>query len=171
MSQPFVGEVKFVSFNFAPRGYAACNGQLLASNQNQALFSLLGTTYGGDGRTTFGLPNLQGTAAVHWGSTPSGGISSVTWGQVGGEQAHTLAITEMAAHNHALNASNQGLSLNTPVNNYVAGSNAGAYATSSNAVMTGNETGTIGGQAHNNMQPYLTVTAIIALVGIFPSRN
>ena len=170
MSQPYIGEVKFVAFNFAPRGFAACNGQLLPIAQNQALFSILGTTYGGDGRVTFGLPNLQGRVPAHWGQ--GAGLPQVALGEQAGEINHTLTVNEMAAHNHILTASNQGLSQNTPVGNFLASPNTGAYASSANTTMISNEVGQGGGgQAHNNMQPYLVLNAIIALQGIFPPRN
>ena len=170
MGDQYIGEVRFVAFNFPPRGWAFCNGALLPINTNQALFSILGTTYGGDGRTTFALPNLQGRVPVHWGQ--GSGFPPVNLGQVGGEMAHTLTIAEMAAHNHIMTASNQGLSQAIPTGNFLASSNAQAYAPSANVNMINGEVGLTGGsQAHNNMQPYLVISAIIALVGIFPPRN
>lgn len=170
MSEPFIGEVKFVAFNFAPRGFALCNGQLLAIAQNQALFSILGTTYGGNGQTTFALPNLQGRVPIHWGTGP--GLPNVSLGQTGGETAHTITTNEMAAHNHGLTASNQGVTQAIPTGNFLASSNPGAYETSADAIMIGNEvSGGGNSQPHNNMQPYTVMNAVIALVGIFPPRN
>jgi microcystin-dependent protein len=179
MSDPFLGEVKIVAFNFAPKNWALCNGQTLPINQNQALFSLLGTNFGGNGQTTFGLPNLQGRVPVH--------ASGANPGIVGGEPAHTLITGEMPTHNHIVNvdastaaASNS----NTPAANAVLGQSIGVptqgspfavsmYGTTAPATTLAPATiGPTGGsQAHNNMQPYLVVNFIIALVGIFPSRN
>lgn len=167
MSEPYIGEIKIVSFNFAPRGYAQCDGQLLAIAQNQAVFSILGTTYGGDGRINFALPDLRTRVPIHTSST-------INLGQRAGEQAHTLTVAELPGHNHQLNGSNQGGTLATPVGNYMPTSNDSAYAppNSANATMVANEVSNTGGsQAHNNMQPYLVMNIIIALQGIFPPRN
>jgi microcystin-dependent protein len=167
MSEPYIGEIKIVSFDFAPRQYAFCNGQLLPIAQNQALFSILGTTYGGDGRVTFALPDLRGRVPIHVGS-------GIGLGQRSGEEAHTLITTELPAHNHQLNGSNQAGTLATPVGNYMPTSNTNAYAppNTANATMVVNEvTNTGGSQPHNNMQPYLVLNIIIALQGIFPPRN
>jgi microcystin-dependent protein len=170
MSEPFIGEVRPMSFGFAPKGWALCNGQLLTINQNQALFSLLGTTYGGDGRTNFALPNLQGNAPVHVG----GGL---TQGQRGGEVSHTLTVAEVPPHSHAVPASTTlAPDANTdPTNSVVATTNANVYApfTQPNAVaMNASVIATAGGgTAHENRQPYLAVNFCIALQGIFPSRN
>ena len=170
MSEPFIGEVKFVAFNFAPRGYALCNGQLLPVNQNQALFTLLGTTFGGNGQTTFGLPNLQGKVPVHQGQGSN--LPAVGWGASGGESSHTLTTAEMPVHNHLVTASSQAPSQSSPVGGYLPTAGASLYASSANTTMAGAEIGSNGGnQPHNNMQPYQVVNAIIALVGIFPSRN
>lgn len=166
MSDPFLGEVRAVSFGYAPKGWATCDGQLLPINANQALFSLLGTTYGGDGRTTFALPDLRGRAAVHTGS-------ATQLGQRGGEEAHTLSAAELPAHSHSLTASNQRASLDDPSGatwasaasgNMYAGAAAGAMAPTALATAGG-------GQPHNNMQPSLVVNYVIALVGIYPSRD
>jgi len=173
MSSPFLSEIKVVSFNFAPRGWALCNGQLLPINQNQALFSLLGTTYGGDGRVNFGLPNLQGRIATHQG----GGL---TLGQKAGEEAHTLIQSEMPAHTHparsdpsATSSTRVGSPSNAVPGNsspnqvYSAGAT-GMQAVTMNPAMVQ----TIGGsQAHENRMPFLVLNFIIALQGIFPSQN
>ncbi|CAN5847030.1 tail fiber protein [soil metagenome] len=169
MSEPFIAEIKIVSFNFAPRGYAQCDGQILPIAQNQALFSLIGTTYGGNGQTNFALPDMRGRVPVHVGS-------QIILGQKQGEENHTLITNELPAHNHQLNASNQAASQGSPVSNYLAtqASDVGAYAAANaaNATMVSNEvTNTGGSQGHNNMQPYTVLNVIIALVGIFPSRN
>src|ERR1700724_1274651 len=146
MSEPFLSEIKIMSFGFPPKGWALCNGQLLPINQNQALFSLLGTTYGGDGRVNFGLPNLQGMTAMHMGN-------SHTLGERGGEQAHTLSISEIPTHVHTAQASLETTNnlFDPPANNILA---------------------SVGGsQAHLNMQPFLTLSFCIALQGIFPSQT
>lgn len=170
MSDPYIGEVKFVAFNFAPKGYALCNGQILPINQNQALFSILGTVFGGNGQTNFALPNLQGRVPVH------PGANGINQGTVGGEQNHTLTINEMPTHNHFMMASNQPSSIGSPAGNYLPTNTTGeqSYASPNTptGTMAGNEIGTMGGsQAHSNMQPYLVINAIIALVGLFPPRN
>ncbi len=171
MSDPYIAEIKIVSFNFAPRGYAQCDGQLLPIAQNQALFSLLGTTFGGDGRVNFALPDLKGRVPVH----PNYNTSGITLGQKSGEENHTLNTNELPAHSHQLNASDQGATLPTPDGTYLATlttTSAYGVANAGNNTMIGNEvTNTGGGQGHNNMQPFLVMNVIIALVGIFPSRN
>ena len=165
MSEPFLAEIKIVSFNFAPRGWAFCNGQLLPINQNQALFSLLGTTYGGDGRTTFALPNLQGRMPIHVG----GGF---TLGQAAGEQAHTLSMSEMPAHAHAAIGSSNAGSTPDPTNAYWAATAASAYSNNPDTPMAPQALANAGGsQPHGNMSPYLVLNFVIALQGIFPSRN
>jgi len=168
MSEPFLSEIKIVSFNFAPKGWALCNGQLLPINQNQALFSLLGTTYGGDGRTNFALPNLQGCTPIHAG----GGYSL---GQRGGEQGHTLSIAEVPQHNHVWNATAVAATTNTPSATLVLAQSTGdsAWGPASNlTAMSPAACQAVGGsQAHDNMQPYLTLNFCIALQGIFPSQN
>jgi microcystin-dependent protein len=166
MSTPFLAEIRIMSFNFAPKGWALCNGQLLPINQNQALFSLLGTTYGGNGQTTFALPNLQGRTPVHVG----GGI---ILGQQAGEENHTLIQTEMAQHIHTAN----GVSVNgnTPIApaDILAAEATALYGPATNLVaLAAGTIGAVGGsQPHNNMQPFLTLNFCIALSGIFPSRN
>jgi microcystin-dependent protein len=171
MAEPFLSEIRIMSFNFAPKGWALCNGQLLPINQNQALFSLLGTTYGGDGRVNFALPNLQGNVPIHMGS-------GFTLGQKGGEQAHTLSIAEIPTHVHTVTASQtqaaQGTG-GTPTNTKILGLTRASflYASPTNPVaMATAEIGNTGGyQAHLNMQPFLTLSFCIALQGIFPSQT
>jgi microcystin-dependent protein len=165
MSEPFLSEIKIMSFGFPPKGWALCDGQLLPINQNQALFSLLGTTYGGDGRVNFGLPNLQGNTAMHMGN-------SHTLGERGGEQAHTLSISEIPTHVHTANASPATTSLiDPPLNNVLAGANIWGAATDLTSLLP-STLGTVGGsQAHLNMQPFLTLSFCIALQGIFPSQT
>lgn len=167
MSEPFLAEIRMVGFNFAPRGWAFCDGQILPINQNQSLYSLLGTTYGGDGRTSLGLPDLRGRAPMHFnGSHPLG--------QKGGQETHTLQVSEMPAHNHNLNASGAETGGITPGGNVLANAGASLY-TDQIAVNKGqlraSTIGTVGGQAHNNMQPTLAIRFCIALRGLFPSRN
>jgi microcystin-dependent protein len=165
MSEPFLGEIKVVSFNFAPKGWALCNGQLLPINQNQALFSILGTTYGGNGQTTFALPNLQARVPAHTGS-------EVALGQSSGEFAHTLTTAELPAHTHPLHASGQHASLDDPAGAVWAAPSSPQYVGSGNAVMHPSMVSTVGGsQPHENTQPYLVLNFVIALQGIFPSRN
>ena len=157
MSTPFIGEVKLISWNFPPKGWAFCNGQLLPINQNQALFSLLGTTYGGDGRVNFALPDLRGRTPVHVGQ-------GIILGQRGGEIAHTLITSEMPAHTHFAVGSSVAADQSIPTNNF--------WATSANETMNPADVSPVGGsQAHDNMSPYLVLNFVIALVGIFPSRN
>lgn len=165
MSTPFMGEVKIVSFGFAPKGWALCNGQTLPINQNQALFSLLGTMYGGNGQTTFGLPNLQGRTPVHIGQ-------GIIQGQSAGEQAHTLTIPEMAGHNHLPVGNSGAATTPTATGNLWANGNNPAYSATANAAMDPACISGVGGsQAHDNMSPYLVLNFVIALQGIFPSRN
>lgn len=168
MADPFIGEIKMTAFGFAPRSWAFCNGQLLLISQNTALFALLGTTYGGNGTTTFGLPNLQDRTPVHTGP-------SITLGQTGGATSHTLT-PEQAAHTHALRASANQASTSAPGGNVLASKRRGGtdtYHTSGNiplAASSVSET-TGGNQPHDNIQPSLGLNFIIALQGIFPSRN
>lgn len=166
MSEPFLSEIKIVSFNFPPKGWALCNGQLLPINQNQALFSLLGTTFGGDGRVNFALPDLRGRTPIHVGS-------GHTLGERGGEQAHTLSISELPTHTHVLNGSNNPGTLNDPTGAVLGKSAQNAYASAVNLVAMNSAvvTATGGSQAHLNMQPFLTLSFCIALQGIFPSPN
>jgi microcystin-dependent protein len=163
MAEPFLSEIRIMSFVFAPKGWALCNGQLLPINQNQALFSLLGTTFGGDGRVNFALPDLRGRTPIHVGS-------GHTLGERGGEQAHTLSIAEIPTHTHVLNGtSNTGNAL-IPTGNLLAKANLPAYRTPDNLVAMAPSVTNVGGsQAHLNMQPFLTLNFCIALQGIFPS--
>jgi microcystin-dependent protein len=162
MSEPFLGELKLMSFNFAPKAWAQCNGQLLPINQNQALFSLLGTTYGGNGQTTFGLPDMRGRVPIHRGS--------FTQGQRVGEESHTLNLNEMPAHTHSVFASSQNGNQADP-KILAALSNAYTPPTNLTTIAPGTVSNTGGSQAHENRQPYLVLTWCIALQGIFPSRN
>jgi microcystin-dependent protein len=166
VSEPFLSEIKICSWNYPAKGWAFCNGQLLPINQNQALFSLLGTTYGGDGRTTFGLPNLQGRTPVHNGN-------GFIIGQTGGEQSHTLSVAETPVHTHGVYATATNADTFVPTGNYLGGAaNMYGPATSLTPISpstVGSAAG--GGQAHNNMQPYLVLNFCIALQGIFPSQN
>ena len=164
MSEAFLGEIKMVSFNFPPKGWALCNGQTLPINQNQALFSLLGTMYGGNGQTTFALPDLRGSSPVHMGS-------GLTQGGKGGEAAHTLILSEMPAHTHVAQASSLAPTQGTPANGVWAAL-PGSYSSKSDGMMNQTlDAPAGGGQPHENTQPYLVVNFIIALIGVFPSRN
>jgi microcystin-dependent protein len=166
MAEPFLSEIRIMSFGFPPKGWALCNGALLPINQNQALFSLLGTTYGGDGRVNFGLPDLQGRAPMHMGN-------GHTLGERGGEQAHTLSISEIPTHTHTANAADNPADTNTATAATYLGQQALTYNAASNLVaMSPAEIGSVGGsQAHLNMQPFLTLSFCIALQGIFPSQT
>jgi microcystin-dependent protein len=166
MAEPFLSEIRIMSFGFAPKGWALCNGQFLPINQNQALFSLLGTTYGGNGQTTFALPDLQGRVPIH---TGDGHIL----GEKGGEQAHTLTMQEMPTHIHPVNASTSNGNT-VQFGNSVFASALNVYRSPDNQLTTLNPvtvSNTGGSQAHLNMQPFLVLTFCIALQGIFPSRN
>jgi microcystin-dependent protein len=172
MSEPFIGMIATFGFNFAPRGWALCNGQILSIAQNTALFSLLGTTYGGNGQTTFALPNLQSRVPIHFGQGP--GLSSYDLGQQAGNETVTLTQNEMPAHTHVatLHASTQPANDTLPTGNYPA--DGGAYQSATNTNMNaGAVTNGISGgsQPHTNIQPYLAINFCIALEGIFPSRN
>jgi microcystin-dependent protein len=176
-SEPFIGEIMIFGFDFPPRGYASCSGQLLSISSNTALFSILGTTYGGDGRVTFGLPDLRGRAANGQGQGP--GLSPKTLGEVSGQENVTLISTQMASHNHIVSCNNGDGDKSTPVGNVFAGPGADRDLywynngnTGSPATMAPNALGNTGGnQPHNNMMPYLAVNFCIALQGVFPARN
>jgi microcystin-dependent protein len=163
MAEPFLSEIRIMSFAFAPKGWALCNGQLLPINQNQALFSLLGTTFGGDGRVNFALPDLRTRTPMHVGS-------GHTLGERGGEQAHALSIAEIPTHTHALNGTHAAAATNNPTGGLLAGVN-NAYAAATDLVaLNPAAVANVGGsQAHLNMQPFLTLSFCIALQGIFPS--
>jgi microcystin-dependent protein len=166
MAEPFLSEIRIMSFGFPPKGWALCDGQLLPINQNQALFSLLGTTYGGDGRVNFGLPDLQGRTPIHMG----GGH---TLGERGGEQAHTLSISEIPQHAHVASASSADGTTNfaLPANVLAGALNLYAPATNLTSLHPATIQNTGGSQAHLNMQPFLTLNFSIALQGIFPSQT
>ena len=165
MAEPFLSELRLMSFVFAPKGWALANGQMLPINQNQALFALLGTTFGGNGQTTFGLPDLRGRSAMGVGN-------GHTLGEKGGEQAHTITMSEMPTHTHVVNASGSDGNTNLPAGAVLAGAaNVYGPAGSLTAIQPPTVTNTGGSQAHLNMQPFLTLTFCIALQGIFPSPN
>ena len=166
MAEPFLSEIRIMSFDYPPKGWALCNGQLMPINQNQALFSLLGTTFGGDGRVTFSLPNLEG-------KVPIGVGSGHTLGEVGGASSHTVSISQMPAHFHVANSSAVAANTNTATANALLGVQASTYTAAANlTAMSPTEIGNTGGsQAHQNMQPFLALNFSIALVGIFPSPN
>jgi microcystin-dependent protein len=176
MSDQYLGEIRMVGFNFAPSGWALCNGQILTISQNTALFSLLGITYGGDGRSNFALPNLQALAPMGYGN--GGGLSPRTWGETDGESAVTLLSTQMPSHSHGVNCIGAAGSSNYPANNVWASAAGGRVpppvyaAAATNVGMNPVAVGLSGGNLpHNNMPPYLAVYFVIALQGIFPSRN
>jgi len=165
MAEPFLSEIRIFSFNFAPKGWALCNGQLLPINQNQALFSLLGTTYGGNGQTNFALPNLQGNVPIHMGS-------GHTLGERGGEQAHTLSISELPTHTHVAQASTNNATLAPSSGNLMGSTSNGDAAAANLTSLLPSTVANVGGsQAHLNMQPFLVLNFCIALQGIFPSQN
>jgi len=167
MGEPFMAEIKIISWNYAPKGWAFCDGQLLPINQNQALFSLLGTTYGGDGRTTFALPDLRGRVAGHVGD-------DYIRGQKGGEIAHLLTVQEMTTHIHFAQGTSDNATSPIPANNLVFGNpglNAYAAPPPLQPIVPATVGSTGGGQPHENMSPYLVLAFVIALQGIFPSPN
>ncbi len=166
MAEPFLAEIRMMSFAFPPKGWALCDGQLLPINQNQALFSLLGTTFGGDGRVNFALPDLRGRVPVHVGG-------GVTLGERGGEQAHTLSISELPQHVHTLQASTATADVAVAASAILATAPAELYSDPSNltAMNAGSVANTGGNQAHLNMQPFLVISFCIALQGIFPSQT
>jgi microcystin-dependent protein len=174
MSEPFIGQITLFAGNFAPRGWAFCQGQILAIAQNTALFSILGTTYGGNGTTTFALPDLRGRVAIQQGQGP--GLPPYQLGQVGGEPTVTLTTNQMPMHNHTLNVDPNSGDQITPQGHVLAAEASGAAAVYSAAqpaaAMNPAAIGMAGGnQPHDNMQPYLALNYIIATAGVFPSRN
>ena len=167
MSTPFLGEIKIISWNFAPKGWAFCNGQLLPINQNQALFSLFGTTYGGDGRVNFALPNLRGQVPIHMGS-------GHTLGEKAGTTAVTVNIQQLATHLHSMNASGTVAASNTPAGNVLANGNPNnLYGPTTNlSTLAPDTVSSVGGnQAHTNLMPFLVLNFVVALQGIFPSQT
>ena len=173
MSQPYLGQIAMFAGNFAPRNWAFCNGQLLAIQANTALFSLLGTTYGGNGTTTFALPNLQSCVPMHWGPGP--GLTARVLGQTVGAPSTTLAVSNLPAHSHAIMASSAAATTRTPASGSLAtnGRNQEIYTTGIPATpMLASSIGSSGnGQAFSNLQPFVCISFIIATVGVFPSRN
>lgn len=164
MSTPFLGEIKIVSFNFPPKGWTFCNGQIMPIAQNQALFSLMGTTYGGNGQTTFALPDLRGRAPMHVGA-------GYVQGQAGGQEFHTITLSELPAHNHIPNGHSATGQSSTAAGNMF-GAARGSYAETGDVAMLPTTVANVGGsQPHENRSPYLVVSYIVALTGIFPSRN
>ena len=166
MSEPFLSEIKIMSFNFPPKGWALCNGQLLPINQNQALFSLLGTTYGGNGQTTFGLPNLRGQVPIHMGN-------GHTQGETAGSTSVTLNLQQLPTHIHMIQATNVAANSDDATNNVLGQAGLNLYAPFSSPSSMGPQSiSNVGGnQVHNNMMPYLVLSFCIALQGIFPSQN
>ncbi|MGV2451758.1 UNVERIFIED_CONTAM: tail fiber protein [Ralstonia mannitolilytica] len=173
-SEPFLGQIAFVPYNFAPKYWAECNGQLLPIAQNQALFSLLGTTYGGNGVTTFALPDMRGRVLVHNGQAP-GGPTMYTMGETGGTESVTLLVTQMPAHNHTVNAVTTEGNQNSPTNNLPADTKTldKEYSdATANTTMKNTMVGSTGGsQPHENRPPFITLKCIIALAGVYPSQN
>lgn len=177
-SQPFLGEIMIFAGNFAPRGYAFCNGQQMSIAQNTALFSILGTTYGGNGQTTFGLPDLRGRVPIHSGNSQGPGLSPYVLGEQTGTESVTLLSTEIPVHSHSFGINvyngpgNSGTAANNVLANEATGQTAIYSNQAANASMAGGTSGTAGGnQPHNNLQPVLALNFCIALEGIFPSRN
>ena len=174
MSEPFLGQICSFGFQFTPKGWAACNGAILSIAQNTALFSLLGTTYGGNGQTTFALPDLRGRVGINQGQGP--GLNNYTIGEISGTQTNTLTVANLASHNHPVACSTQDGNPNaakSPGGNYP-GYNDGSpsYSTNANGVMNPLMTGLTGSNVPvNNLQPYLVINFCIAMQGIFPSRN
>lgn len=171
MSEPFVGQILTVPYNFAPHGWALCNGQLFPISQNTALFSLLGTFYGGNGVQNFALPDLQGRIPIHQGAGP--GLTSRSIGESSGEETHTLIASEIPSHTHTVAplASDDERTTDHPSGAYPATGGVYASTHNSNAPMGAQNTSQAGGGAHSNLQPYLVLNYVIALQGIFPARS
>src|SRR5688572_26788730 len=170
MADPFVAEIRIFPFNFAPKGWAWCDGQLLPLSQNTALFSLLGTTYGGNGKSNFALPDLQGRAPMHPGQGP--GLSLHDLGETGGSETVTLLESEIPAHSHGMRASNEDGNSRNPAGNYIGIGNNIFAAPQNLGAMAPEALAPAGGdQPHNNLQPYLTFYFCIALQGVFPPRG
>ena len=175
MSEPFIAEIRIFAGNFAPRGWAFCNGQLLPIAQNTALFSLIGTTYGGDGRTTTALPNLQGRAPMHPGRGP--GLTARRLGQRGGAEMITLSEAQMPSHTHTLMATRENGGFGSLTNQMAFARSRGGtlYQTNTGANLVSMDSRTLpnsgGSQAHNNLQPFIALNFIVALVGLYPSRS
>jgi microcystin-dependent protein len=167
MSQPYVGEIRLVGFNFAPAGWAFCDGSLLAISQNDVLFNLVGTTYGGDGQNTFALPDLRGRSPVH-----IGGSLSYQIGQNGGVENVTVTGQQVPVHNHPFTVQGGSGGLLTPAGNFLAGSALGQYAPTPGDGVSGNVlSANTGGQPHDNLMPYLALNFVISLYGVYPSQN
>jgi microcystin-dependent protein len=167
MSEPFLAEIKIFAFNFAPRGWAFCDGQILPINQNQSLYSLLGTTYGGDGRTSFGLPDMRGRTPIHV-------DNGHPLGQKSGEEAHTISVAEMPTHSHHARGTNQQANQKDPTGNVWAAQSEGTHfgsATPNSSLNNSSISQSGGGQSHENMQPFTSLRFCIAIQGLFPSRN
>lgn len=173
MSQPFIGEIRMFGFNFPPFGWHVCDGSVMSISQNNALFALLGTTYGGDGVTTFGLPDLRGRIPIHQGSGP--GLSTYVMGQVSGTENVTLLANQLVPHTHTLSAATNGTRTTAPGSDYLGSGEADIYNRDTTASLASLANGTIGGGGsdlpHSNIQPVLCVNFSIALFGVFPSRN
>ena len=178
MSEPFIAEIRMVGFNFPPKGWATCNGQLLAISQNTALFSILGTTYGGNGQTTFALPDLRGRVALHMGQGP--GLSPYDEGQIGGEESHTLLTSELPLHNHGgAPVANSAVGTSATIAGNVPATPGGVnarfakmYSTAAANATNNTALAAVGsGLPHNNLMPYLAINYIVALQGVFPPRN
>jgi microcystin-dependent protein len=169
MSQPFIGEIKMGGWNFAPQSFAFCNGALLPISQNSALFALIGTTYGGDGQNTFALPDLRGRVPIHQGTGP--GLSPRVMGQPGGSETVVVTTGQLPSHTHAAQGNGR-TSVPDPTNNFWGLTDLNRYAATANTPMNASSLQNTGGnQPHDNMLPYLGITFVIALFGIFPSRN
>lgn len=168
MSTPFMGEIKIISWNYAPKGWALCNGQFLPINQNQALFSLLGTSFGGNGQTTFALPDFRGRIPIH-----KGGEGGWILGQVAGQEFHTLTLSEMPTHLHFAEGQPAAAAVADPSNAFLADISTKSYGAPQNLLaLAPTSVGNFGGsQPHENRQPFLVLAFIIALQGIFPSQN